>query len=201
MAGGIAQMVQQGVGAMFGAYASREEGIQNQQALDYKAAVARNNAIIAEQAATYTTQAGDERARVRMAEGGQRIAGAEASYSAGNLDIGKGSPNNVIRDIGAITGLDVMTIRNNAARQAWKYRNDATSFTSQAGVLDVAARNAYRAGMIGAESSLLVGQASVADKWAQMSMNSGNSANSGYYDGGGTNESAGTGSGDEGSYA
>lgn len=151
--------------ALSSANASKNASTANAQSYEYQAAVAANNAIIGKQAAAYDIQAGDQQAEIAAMKGTASLESAKAAYSAGNLSIASGSPNNVIRDIATFNKLDVLTIRNNASRSAWNDINQSLGYTAQSSFDAAAAKNATIAGNTAFAGSLLSGASSVADKW------------------------------------
>lgn len=60
---------------------------------------------------------------VRVLIGSQR-----AGFAAQGVDVGVGSPVDLVADTAFIGELDALTIRNNAAREAWGFRMNAQSF-------------------------------------------------------------------------
>ena len=68
-----------------------------------------------------------------------------------------------------IAGMDLATIRNNAARKAYGYTVEAAQDTAQAGLYTMAGVNAKQAADIKATGSLISGVTGVADKWLQAS--------------------------------
>lgn len=134
----------------------------------YQAAVARNNAVIAQQNAAYALQAGERAATKKQLETAGTIGREKAIQGAGNLDVNTGSPADVRGSTASLGELDALTIRNNAARQAYGYATQSQSFGSQAALDTAAGSQALTAGYIGAGTSLLSGASSVAQKWGDI---------------------------------
>ncbi len=104
------------------AYGQYQSGRANERLMDY-------NARLAEQ------QAEDALARGREAEGLQRlktrvtIGSQRARMAASGVDISaEGSAIDLVADTARLGELDALTIRNNAAREAWGYRTQATDY-------------------------------------------------------------------------
>lgn len=161
------------IGGYFNSKAAHEEGRAQADAAEYQAAVARNNAILAKYAADYATKAGDQNAQARMMVGSQTLEHDKTQYAAGNLDISSGTPNDTIRDVAAITKLDTLTIRNNAARQAWSYLNQSTAFEKDAAFSHKQAGQAIELSHLAAWSAMLGSGASVSSNWMRYSSMSG----------------------------
>lgn len=144
------------IGGIFSAVGAERQAQANANAANYNAAVARN-------AATYAQQAGEVRAQASDIRTGQAIGRARAVAAAGNLDVNSGSPLDIQASNASIGRLNSLTIRNNAAREAWGQQ-------AQAGLYDAEATNYIGAGNINAAGSLIGAGTSVGDKWSQYQM-------------------------------
>lgn len=85
----------------------------------------------------------------------QNIGAQRAGFAAQGVEVGDGSALQVAQDTAAIGELDRLTIRNNAAREAWGYRVGETNFRGQGA-------NALMQGNQQAAGTILTGAASVA---------------------------------------
>jgi hypothetical protein len=134
-----------------------------QAAYEYQAQVAQNNAIAAE------WQAQDAITRGQVAEARQRMNTAQlkgtqrASLAARGLDLGEGSALNILTDTDYMGELDALTIRDNAAREAWGYRENAKGAMSDAAMMRM--RASAESPAMAATGSLLSGATSVASSW------------------------------------
>lgn len=141
-------------GIISGIGAQRQDQAQA-DAANYNAAVARNAAIFAQQQGEVNAQANDRRTAAMV--GRQR-----AAYAAGNLDVNSGSPLDIQSDTEQIGRLNSLTIRNNAARDAYGYQANANLDTAAASNYETAGNSAMLGSLIGAGTS-------VGDKWSQYS--------------------------------
>jgi hypothetical protein len=112
------------------------------------------NARVAETQAADALARGAEdehtfRAQVRGVIGSQR-----AGFSGQNVDVGGGSALDVQADAAFLGELDALTIRNNAAREAWGYRQEAENAR-------LGGSQAQSASRWGAASSIVGGAASI----------------------------------------
>lgn len=82
----------------------------------------------------------------------------KAVMAAGNVDLGSGSPLQILADTAMLGELDAQTVRTNSKREASQHR-------AQAGLFDMKASAAMSAGRIGAFSTALGGVGSLADRW------------------------------------
>lgn len=165
---GTLQMISMGAnvaGAVMGAFGSSAQGRAASDAAAYQAAVARNNQTIAEQNAQLAEQKGRQEEAAKREQTAQMMGSLRARAAGSGVDVNSGSPLNLQEDVARLGELDALTIRNNAARSAYGYRTQGADFGAQAGLLDVQAQNARKAGNIGAFSSIIGGASGVADKW------------------------------------
>lgn len=137
------------------AYAGHQQAVAQKEAANYSAAVDQNNAKLADYKAETVARIGSveeerQRAKVRQMIGSQR-----AAFASNGLDLSEGTPLDVVSET-AGTGIeDALTIRANAMREAWGYRQEATDLRSSATFKKVSGINA-------ANSTLLTTGASVA---------------------------------------
>lgn len=136
-------------GAVSGAFGSYQQAKSAQ-------AVAANNAKLAEwqaQDAITRGQRSEQAQRMKVAQlkGSQR-----ASMAARGLDLGEGSALSILQDTDYMGEVDATTIRDNATREAWAYRNQAAQYKSQADSMSPFGS---------AFGTLLTGAGSVADSW------------------------------------
>lgn len=125
----------------------------------YEAAADRQNAGLADQ------QAADAIARGSIEENRQRlvtrheIGSTRAGLAASGVDIGSGSALDVQGSEAAIGELDALTIRNNAAREAWGYNVDAIKDRQAAKLAEMGGKNAAAGIRNASVSTLLTGAA------------------------------------------
>lgn len=125
------------------------------KALKYSASVNDVNADIANQNAIYAGQEGEANAAIQQEKTRQQVGSIKTQQAASGIDINKGSAVDV-RASQAETGmLDAMTIRANAARQAYGYQTQEQGFKTQAGVDRAGAKSVKKASYIKAASTLL----------------------------------------------
>jgi hypothetical protein len=104
---------------------------QDQQ-LAGEAKTARENAYLARLAASdVERRAGQDAGRARTA-GTQVIAEQRAAFGASGVDGSSGSPLALMADSRLMSELDALTIRNNAAREAWGLRTQARQLATRA---------------------------------------------------------------------
>lgn len=153
-------------GTVISAIGAYQQGQAQKGQNEYQAAVARNNQILAEQYAKSAEQRGNVMAQQKQMELARRQGSIKAAIGASGLDVG-GSGSRLEDDTQMMGDLDVRTIRYNAAKEAYGFRTQGTTYAGQAQLDDAAAANAASGGNLGALGSIISGGAQVSDKWAR----------------------------------
>ena len=120
--------------------------------------VGRNNATMAEYAAQDAERRGEEEAQAIQRKASQLRGTQRSMMAARGLDLGVGTPAELIDQTDFFAEQDRATARSNARRDAWAVRADA----SNQGTAARAEASRLRMGSYG---SLLGTAASVSDKW------------------------------------
>jgi len=130
---------------------------------NYNAAVARNNATMAEYQAQDAISRGNAAAEEHSRKVAALVGTQRNSMAARGLDISEGTPLDIVSDTETLGSIDQRTIKTNAEKEAWSARVQSGNYANQAGMYKLQAENTSPL-MVGA-GSLLSGAASVADKW------------------------------------
>lgn len=146
-----ATIVVMSVAAGVGSYNAYQEQKAANAAAQYNADVYERNAQIADMQAAEATAQGEleekqYRLKLSQTQGQQRSA-----LAAGGVVVDEGSAYDVLEDTVAYGELDALTIRRNAAVEAWGYKNEAIDYRAQASLL----RSTKRSPWAAAGSSLL----------------------------------------------
>lgn len=153
------------LGGITGAFGASKKADAEAAAMQYKAQVARNNAIIAERNATQATIAGGAKAQINDLKTKNLVATQLVTQAANGLDVNTGT-NVAVRQSAADLGrLDTLTILANAAKETQGFKDQAAQFLAEATLDESSAKYAKEAGDINIATSLLGGATSVADKW------------------------------------
>lgn len=128
---------------------------------NYQAQVAENNRITAERLAADAEERGEIEVRRHRQQVEQLKGRQVAALAASGVDVASGSPLDVLADTAALGAQDELTIRDNAAREAWRHRVEASNQGAQAGLLRFQAANTSS----GAVGTLLTGVGGIADRW------------------------------------
>lgn len=156
-----------GIGAAVSGAGALQSGAASSAAYGYKAQVAENNAAIAKQKAVLDIQSGEIAAVNKGLQTRALVGKEKATQAAAGIDVNTGSAADVRAGSAELGMLDALTIRSNAAKQAWADEVQATSDTAQARLDRMAGDQAETAGMIGAAGSLLNGVSTVGGNYAK----------------------------------
>lgn len=153
----------------FGAYSSYQQSQAQKASYEYQSAVARNNAITAEYQAQDALKRGEiaeeqQRRRTAMLKGSQT-----ARLAANGIDISEGSALQILSDTDWMGEQDALTVRDNAAREAWGFREQGRNYQSNSNMLS--ARADAENPLLAGATSLMTNPATgvVAGKWYAMS--------------------------------
>ncbi len=97
----------------------------------YEGTAYDRNATLAEAQGEDAVQRGTMAAAIRRAQVRGEIGSARANFGAQGVDVGVGSAVDVQSDYARLGALDIATIRNNAAREAWGYAAQASDFRTR----------------------------------------------------------------------
>ena len=135
---------------------------------NYEAQVQRNNALIANQNASYATQAGQQHAEQQSLQQRALQGRIVAGQAANGIDPNTGSAVDV-QQTARETGLtDVQQTVQNAALQNYGYRTQATSATASAGLSQLQAGQATQGAELGAFGALAGGAGQLGVQWQKM---------------------------------
>jgi len=148
--------------------AAKKSGELEQQAAESDAQLDEYNAGVAELQASDAVQRGEEEAN-RYRQGVRNLVGEQrATFAASGVVADYGSAGEVQHDAEFLGELDALTIKTNAAREAWGYKVSAydlrqkAAITRKAGATRAAeGREAASAANIGAATTLLGAGASL----------------------------------------
>lgn len=132
----------------------------NAKASTYNSQVMEMNAVLAERRARDAEERGVKAEQAKRMEVAALMGRQRASMAANGVDIGFGSAFDVLVDTQYLGDLDALTIKRNAAREAYDFRTDAASGRADAGLARANASNAMTGGYLEAASTVLGGASS-----------------------------------------
>ncbi len=97
-----------------------------------KASADNYNGQIAEQNAAIATSQGEAAAQAQQRDAERQIGRGVAAYGASGVDVGSGSPTDVLADSARSAMLDNLTIRYNAQLRGTAYKDQANLYRSEA---------------------------------------------------------------------
>jgi len=155
------------MGGALGVGGSLFKGASEMQMYNYQAGVAQINAGIARKNSEYAYTTGDKQAEKYGIKAGQQAGAIKAAQAASGLDITSGSNKQVQESQDKVAQTDMAQIRANAAKTAYDYQTQASTYDAQSKLYKQAGKNSMIAGVIGAASSIVSTSGSVANKWLQ----------------------------------
>lgn len=141
-----------GIGSFMQAGASMGGAMTQSQALEaqgkYQKQQAETNARLAEMQAEDSIKRGDKAAGRYKASVSQAIGKQRAALAAQGIDVNSGSASEVQAETARIGTEDVMTIKNNAWREAWGFKVSALNSRSEGAMAELAGKNAADATLL-----------------------------------------------------
>lgn len=129
----------------------------------WEAGQLERNAKLQEFQAKEAERIGEKEAQQKAMQIKKLMGRQRAVAAAQGIDIDSGSALDIQQDTAGLGALDIVTIRNNAWKQAWGYRVNASNLTSQSRMTRVAgkynARSTLLTGGLQAAESILSGMA------------------------------------------
>lgn len=150
-------------GGMSSAVGAYNQSKASKAAYEYQAGVSRNNAMIAEWQAQDALQRGARSVQQQQLKTAQLKGSQRARLAASGVALDEGSALHILDDTDYMGQVDVNTIENNTAREAWGFRNQAAGYTSDSSMLS--ARSAAENPGGAAFGSLLGSAGQVASQW------------------------------------
>ena len=120
------------VAGVASAAATAQASNAQQAQATYASRVAQNNATIAETQAKDALDRGSEAERLERLRTQKLIGDQRAGFAANGVLLDSGTPADFISDTAALGELDALTVRRNAAREAFGFRAQKTNFEAEA---------------------------------------------------------------------
>lgn len=148
------------------AVGSMQQADAASKAASYNSQLAAENAQIANNNATQAAASGEAQAEQQALKTRAEVGNIKANQSASGIDINSGSSVDVRSSAQELGELNALTVRSNAAKQAYGYETQAASETGQSQLDKMQASSASAAGSINAGSSVLGGVGGAASNYA-----------------------------------
>lgn len=138
-----------------GGYGAVKQGEAQAAAAKFNAGVESQNAAISSQNAQIAEQSGEAQAGIQGQKTKQAIGASIAGEGASGVDVSSGSFTNVQSSERQLGEIDAMTIKSNAAREAYGYKVKSASEQGQSAVSAFEAANDTKGGKIAGASTFL----------------------------------------------
>lgn len=152
-------------GAGVSAVSTISGGIAKQDASNYQAAIASNNATASGQQAEYAANAGQVKGAKQSLKGAADAGRLKTSQAANGVNVNTGSAVDAQVAQREAAKLDTETVINNADLTAYGYRRQEDNFRAQQRMDQATADNAVPAAALSATGGLLSAAGSLGYKW------------------------------------
>ena len=154
------------VSAVTGAMGQMQSAKAQKQNLNFQAQVASANSQIQQQNAELASQTGTAIETQQQLKNRATMGGILAAQGANGLDVNSPSAINIRSGAETMGNLDVNTIKNEYARQAWGFGAQSSVLAQESAMEKSQAKQEMSAGYVNAGSSLLSGAGSAAKSYA-----------------------------------
>lgn len=144
-------------GLVLGVAGGVQQANAQQQQAEYAAAVSENNAKTAEMQALDAHRRGAEAEERQRMLTRQRIGAQRVALAANSVDVGTGTAVDLVAETAAFGEADALTIRANAAREAWGFNEQARNYRADAVGARAAGKNAKRGTLLTTAAGALQG--------------------------------------------
>lgn len=164
---GVSSLVMAAVGTGMSAYGQYQQGQAQSAQAEYQARLAARNARQSHMQADYAREQAAEDAARHRRQVGRTVGAQRPLLAASGVDVGDtdSSAMNILGDTAQWGEYDAQKILHQGALKAWGYENQAANEQANAALYGMGAKQATRAGAIGAGASLLSGAGQVASSW------------------------------------
>lgn len=159
--------------AAVGGYGAVKQGEAQAAAAKYNSAVEGQNAAVSGQNANIAEQSGEAQANLQGQKTKAAIGATLTGQGASGVDVAGGSAVNVRDSERALGEIDSLTIRSNAARDAFGYRVKSKSEEGQSAVSAFEAANDTTGGKVAGASTFLGGLGSASSEYQKYKLSSG----------------------------
>lgn len=159
--------------AAMSAFGALEQGQAQANSDKYNGQIAMANSQIATRNAVQASEAGEIQAANAEARTRAGAGAIKTNQAASGIDVNKGSAVDIQQSESQLGKLDALTIRSNAAKQAYGYETQSFSDAAQSNLDQYAAKNDIQASEISATSTLLGQSSNAASKFQEYQQASG----------------------------
>lgn len=143
------------LGGVTGVLGQLQAGKASSAAAQYNSDVASQNAIQSKRNADLAGEAGEEKAAMVERDTRAKVGQIKSQQAASGLDVNSGSALDVRSSAAELGELDALTVRSNAAKEAYGYQVQGVGQEAQSNLDTFEAKNDETAGEVGAASTFL----------------------------------------------
>lgn len=176
----IVSLVATGASVGMSALGSIQQGKAASASAKYNAQVQENNAEIARRNAQMAIEKGNAAASAEQMKTRANVGGIKAAQAASGVDVGSESAVDVRSSAAELGMLNTISIRSNAAREAYGYQTKELDATSQSQLDTAQGKFAKQAGYMDAAGTILGGAKPINNAWKDW--NDSTSLNGGGFD-------------------
>lgn len=155
------------------AYGQIQAGRAAGDAANFNAAMQGRNAAISRENAQIAQEAGEAQAAMQGLRTRAIVGATVADQAASGIEVGQGSYRDVGTSERVLGEMDAKTIRSNASREAFSYRQKASSEDASSTLSRYEAKSAREAGAISAGATFLGGASSAASEYQKFQLQGG----------------------------
>ncbi len=163
---GAVGLVMEGLGSALQAFGAYKSEAAKGKSYRYSADVARKNAELERWREGETKRKGEQELFALGIKKGKLAATQRASLAARGLDIGEGSPLDLLTSTEYTYGVDKATAKTNTENEAWAHRLRASDYDTEAEFYEEAADESSP--LAAAGGALLSGATKVASSWYKL---------------------------------
>lgn len=145
------------VGTAVSAMGAIQQAKAASAAANYNAKVADMNAKISERRSEDALERGRQAEQRKRLEVAQIQGKQRAAMAANGVDLGFGAPLDTLIDTATMGEMDALTVRQNAAREAYDFRVDASNGRAEANLKRMEAKSALTGGYLAAAGTAISG--------------------------------------------
>lgn len=158
------------LGGVIGAAGAIKTSQAQASASKYNASIAAENSAQALSNANIASASGSEQAGISSEKTRQTVGALTANEGASGIDVNSGSNLDVRSSQADVGRLDALTLRSNAAREAYGYQTQANNFSAESQLERTEASGDLTAGAINAGSTLLGSAGTAATNFARFQL-------------------------------
>jgi hypothetical protein len=142
-------------GGVFSALGTIQQGEAQKNALSYQSQVARNNAVMAKQAAEYEDKVTGQKVAASELKNRADIGTIKATQGASGVTAGTGSNRTVLKSAAEIGALNAGTEQQKGQAKAYGLRQTAVNLEAQGGLYDYESKQVMPGAYLGALGTAL----------------------------------------------